>query len=68
MINPFGLAFPESIMKVDHDMLADLRELATTAHRLVQKHWLDMAEVEKTTAGNLEDIRLRLLYSDFLFY
>jgi len=48
----------QTTMKIDRDVLADLRELATTAHRSPQKHLRHLVEVEKAKQVKLEDIEL----------
>ncbi len=48
----------QTTMKVDRDVLADLRELATAAHRSPQKHLRHLVEVEKAKQVRLEDIEL----------
>ncbi len=51
----------QTTMKIDRDVLADLRELATTAHRSPQKHLRHLVEVEKaksTVQVKLEDMEL----------
>jgi hypothetical protein len=45
-------------MKIDRDVLADLRELATTAHRSPQKHLRHLVEVEKSKLIKLENMEL----------
>ncbi len=48
----------QTTMKIDRDVLADLRELATTAHRSPQKHLRHLVEVEKSKLIKLEDMEL----------
>ncbi len=48
----------QTTMKIDRDVLADLRELATTAHRSPQKHLRHLVEVEKAKLIKLEDMEL----------
>ena len=48
----------QTTMKIDRDVLVDLRELATTAHRSPQKHLRHLVEVEKSKLIKLEDMEL----------
>jgi hypothetical protein len=51
----------QTTMKIDRDVLADLRELATSAHRSPQKHLRYLVEVEKAKSNGqvkLEDMEL----------
>lgn len=53
----------QTTMKIDRDVLADLRELATTAHRSPQRHLRHLVEVEKaksTIQVKLEDMELTI--------
>lgn len=50
----------QTTMKIDRDVLVDLRELATTAHRSPQKHLRHLVEVEKSKLLKLEDMELTL--------
>ena len=48
----------QTTMKIDRDVLADLRELATTAHRSPQKHLRHLVEVEKAKAKQTAQVKL----------
>lgn len=51
----------QTTMKIDRDVLADLRELATSAHRSPQKHLRHLVAVEKaksTLQVKLEGLEL----------
>ncbi|BCG66068.1 MAG: hypothetical protein methR_P3944 [Methyloprofundus sp.] len=53
----------QTTMKIDRDVLADLRALATSVHRSPQKHLRHLVEMEKAKLNGqikLEDMELTL--------